>query len=72
VAIMYDNSACAADGRLPSFIVIGAMKAGTTSLHRYLSLHPELSMPITRKELNFFNVDRNWNRGVEWYKGVVQ
>ena len=29
---------------LPDFIVIGAMKSGTTSLHHYLNLHPEISM----------------------------
>lgn len=27
------------------FVVIGAAKCGTTSLHRYLSLHPELYLP---------------------------
>ena len=52
----------------PYFIVIGAMKAGTTSLHNYLERHPEISMPFTTKELNFFNRDRNWSRGIEWYK----
>ena len=30
---------------LPNLIVIGAAKAGTTSLHRYLDLHPEIAMP---------------------------
>ena len=29
---------------LPNLIVIGAAKAGTTSLHRYLDLHPEIEM----------------------------
>lgn len=53
---------------LPGFLVIGAMKAGTTSLHHYLGEHPEVSMPRKRKELNFFNRDENWNRGLEWYQ----
>lgn len=39
--------------RLPDFLVIGAMKCGTTSLYRYLDLHPEIQMS-RRKELNFF------------------
>ena len=40
-------------GQLPNLLVIGAMKCGTSSLHRYLDLHPEISMSRT-KELNFF------------------
>jgi hypothetical protein len=38
----------------PTFLIIGAMKCGTTSLHRYLTLHPQIQMP-TLKELNFFS-----------------
>lgn len=39
---------------LPNFIVIGAAKAGTTSLYHYLSCHPEVHMsPV--KETNFFS-----------------
>lgn len=51
---------------LPNVIIIGAMKAGTTSLHHYLSLHPEIQMS-REKELNFFITERNWEKGVEWY-----
>ena len=53
--------------RLPNFLVIGAMKAGTTSLYEYLRHHPQVFMPET-KEVNFFNPLRNWRRGVEWYE----
>src|SRR5689334_25243197 len=52
---------------LPNLLVIGAAKAGTTSLHSYLSLHPEIFMS-QRKELNFFDDRSRWNKGVEWYK----
>ena len=52
---------------LPNLIVIGAMKSGTTSLHHYLNLHPEIQMS-RQKELNFFVEDQNWQRGVDWYK----
>jgi hypothetical protein len=38
---------------MPNLFVIGAMKSGTTSLHRYLDLHPEISMSL-EKEPNFF------------------
>jgi hypothetical protein len=38
---------------LPTFFIIGAGKAGTTSLHYYLDLHPEIQMSAI-KEPNFF------------------
>jgi hypothetical protein len=59
--------AVAAPGALPNLIVIGAQKCGTSVLHYYLSLHPEISMSRP-KELNFFIEERNWPRGVDWYR----
>src|SRR3954468_24568302 len=47
--------------RLPDFCVIGAMKAGTTSLCLYLQRHPDVYMPA-RKELAFFVEEENWSR----------
>jgi hypothetical protein len=38
---------------LPNLIVIGAAKAGTTSLNRYLDEHPEIHMASV-KEPSFF------------------
>jgi hypothetical protein len=38
---------------LPTFFVIGAAKAGTTSLHHYLAHHPQIHMSAV-KEPNFF------------------
>ncbi|HEX6688727.1 MAG TPA: sulfotransferase [Solirubrobacterales bacterium] len=38
---------------LPTFFIIGAAKAGTTSLHFYLDQHPEIQMSAT-KEPNYF------------------
>jgi Sulfotransferase domain len=52
---------------LPNLVIIGAMKAGTTSLHSYLDLHPQIFMSRI-KELNFFVEGENWLRGLEWYK----
>jgi sulfotransferase family protein len=43
---------------LPTFFVIGAAKAGTTSLHHYLSQHPEIQMSAN-KEPNFFGGPEN-------------
>jgi len=52
---------------LPNLIIIGAGKCGTTSLHRYLDLHPEISMSAI-KELHFFVERGNWDRGLAWYE----
>jgi hypothetical protein len=38
---------------LPNFLVIGAAKAGTTTLYEHLRAHPEIFMPVP-KELRFF------------------
>lgn len=54
-------------GPLPDFLVIGAMKAGTTSLHHYLQAHPDLFLPRT-KELNFFRDEEHFARGERWYR----
>src|SRR5258708_4333366 len=38
---------------LPTFFIIGAGKAGTSSLHHYLDQHPEIQMS-SNKEPHFF------------------
>lgn len=40
---------------LPSFLIIGAPKCGTTALHNYLSQHPKLN--LSPKEIHFFGKD---------------
>ena len=53
--------------KLPNFIVIGAMKSGTTSLFHYLQAHPQVFMsPL--KEVEFFVEENNWRRGMDWYR----
>jgi Sulfotransferase family len=52
---------------LPNFLVIGAMKAGTTSLYRYLREHPQVFMP-REKELHFFAAPERWDLGRDWYE----
>jgi hypothetical protein len=52
---------------LPTFIVIGAMKSGTSSLHNYLSMHPEIGMSL-KKELDFFKSKIFISNGLDWYK----
>jgi Sulfotransferase domain len=46
------------------FLLIGAQKAGTTSLFEYMRRHPDVHMP-PEKELSFF--DRKYDRGPDWY-----
>jgi sulfotransferase family protein len=52
---------------LPTFLVIGASKAGTTSMYGYLRAHPQVFMSA-KKELKFFIPKRNWSRGIDWYE----
>jgi hypothetical protein len=49
--------------RLPTFLIIGAMKSGTTTLGAYLNHHPDA---FCAQEPHFF--DQNFERGVEWYR----
>lgn len=51
---------------LPNLVVIGGLKCGTTSLHHYLGLHPQIGMSRP-KELNFFVKELNWELGPDWY-----
>jgi hypothetical protein len=51
----------------PDLIVIGAMKAGTTSLHNYLDAHPDIAMSAV-KETHFFSNPKYWSKGIAWYE----
>ena len=51
---------------LPDFLIVGAQKCGTTSLHAYLEEHPQLTAPPDRKELHFF--DRHHSAGPGYYR----
>ena len=50
---------------LPSFLGIGAQKAGTTWLHELLASHPDILMPQRRKEVHYF--DWHYHKGTAWY-----
>lgn len=52
---------------LPTFIVIGAPKCGTTSLHRYLAAHPQVFMSEP-KELDFFLKTHEAGGDIRWYE----
>ena len=51
--------------RLPNFLIVGAMRSGTTALARYLGAHPDVFV-APEKEIHFF--DRYFDRGVGWYE----
>lgn len=69
----------------PNLFVIGAMKAGTSSLHEYLHVHPDIFMAnagraTKMKEISYFAPHRTplgvpWgeghpNPGLSWYLGL--
>lgn len=47
--------------RRPDFFIVGAPKAGTTSLYEYLRQHPQVFMPAA-KELHYFGSDLEFRR----------
>ena len=51
--------------QLPDFVIIGAQKAGTTTLYNSLKRHPGIA-PASHKELFFF--DLQYHRGPMWYR----
>jgi hypothetical protein len=57
------------NGRLPNFFVIGAQKAGTSSLHRLLQQHPQAFM-CDPKEPHYFSAGPQWGRGEAWYRSL--
>jgi len=52
---------------LPDFLIIGAMKCGTTSLYNYLRDHPEIAMS-QRKEPSYFC--HSYDRPLSWYESL--
>ncbi|UWQ23218.1 sulfotransferase domain-containing protein [Jannaschia sp. W003] len=53
-------------GGRPDFVILGAMKCGTTTLAAQLGAQPGYFM-TDPKEPNFFSDDAIWARGPEWY-----
>jgi hypothetical protein len=54
---------------LPDFVVVGAMKGGTTTLAAQLGAQPGVFV-TDPKEPNFFSDDDVWARGEGWYRGL--
>ena len=49
------------------FICVGAQKAGTTAFYELLKQHPDIGLS-KKKEVHFFDIDDNYQKGVGWYK----
>jgi hypothetical protein len=64
-----DESGTRIGGRLPTFIIAGTPRSGTSSLNHYLRQHPQVFM-APGKELRFFNV--HYDRGVTWYASCFE
>ena len=61
------GSATAGRRQLPSFILVGAQRAGTTSLFRALLSHPLIHSANFHKGVNYFDV--GYHRDLSWYQG---
>jgi hypothetical protein len=56
-----------ADGRmLPSFLICGGQRCGTTSLYRALADHPVVVKAVLHKGVHYFDTD--YHRGMRWYR----
>lgn len=56
---------------LPTFLVIGSQKAGTTSVYHTLKRASEIYMP-SKKEVNFFFLEREYAQGIRHYENYFE
>ena len=54
--------------RLPNFIIVGAMKSGTSTLRDLLTLRDDIFLPAG--EVHFFSDEKKYARGIEWYASL--
>ena len=54
---------------LPSFLIIGTQKGGTSSLYNYIIQHPYV-LNSKIKEIHYF--DNNFSKGINWYRSFFQ
>ncbi|MDT4989054.1 MAG: hypothetical protein QOI74_3148 [Micromonosporaceae bacterium] len=51
---------------LPSFLICGGQRCGTTSMYRALSQHPAVLKAVLHKGVHYFDV--GYERGPRWYR----
>lgn len=54
---------------IPNLIIPGAAKSGTSSLHEYLNLHPDIEMS-RRKEPHYFTIESRYKEGFSYYDNL--
>lgn len=59
------REATASRRSLPDFVIIGAQRAGTSSLYQWLSEQPNVAAAV-KKEVHYF--DKNYSKGERWYR----
>ncbi|MDI1460383.1 sulfotransferase domain-containing protein [Catellatospora sp. KI3] len=52
---------------LPSFLICGGQRCGTTSLYRAMAAHPAVLKAVLHKGVHYF--DTSYHRGLAWYQG---
>jgi hypothetical protein len=52
---------------LPSFLICGGQRCGTTSLYRALAAHPAVLKAVLHKGVHYF--DTSYHHGMAWYRG---
>jgi len=52
---------------VPSFLIMGAQRCGTTSMYKTLSQHPDVLPAVLHKGAHYF--DMHYARGEAWYRG---
>ncbi|CAI8011884.1 Bifunctional heparan sulfate N-deacetylase/N-sulfotransferase 2 [Geodia barretti] len=56
--------------QLPQLLILGPQKSGTTALHTFLSLHPQVQTnrqsELHYEEVQFFSDDTLYQRGIQW------
>ena len=54
---------------LPNFLIIGAARAGTTTIYNHLKDHPDVYLPAQKRpEPHFFLKESEYARGISYYE----
>jgi hypothetical protein len=54
---------------LPNFLIIGAARAGTTTIYNHLKDHPDVYLPVQKRpEPHFFLKQSEYTRGIAYYE----
>ena len=52
---------------LPTFLISGAQRCGTTSMYKTLTAHPQVLPAVLHKGVHYF--DTGYTKGPDWYRG---